>query len=105
MYRRSGADLPFGDPLPTHGTEMEGWFWRLSDAASGRVAIALCSANRHPDGDWSTAAIAVSSPSSRMARATRSAVTSVALPFLLPCDTVTVHVLSPAEVTVTLTGA
>lgn len=59
MYRRSGADLPFGDPLPTHGTEMEGWFWRLSDAASGRVAIALCSANRHPDGDWSTAAIAV----------------------------------------------
>ncbi|MGE2834816.1 tocopherol cyclase family protein [Mycobacterium sp. SMC-4] len=57
VYRRTGADVPFGDPLPTHGTEMEGWFWRLSDAASGRVVIALCSANRHPDGDWSTAAI------------------------------------------------
>ncbi|OBF26418.1 tocopherol cyclase family protein [Mycobacterium sp. ACS4331] len=59
MYRRTGADLPFGDPLPSHGTEMEGWFWRLSDPATGRVVIALCSANRHPDGDWSTAAIAL----------------------------------------------
>ena len=59
VYGRSGADLPFGDPLPTHGTEMEGWFWRLSDPASGRVVVALCSANRHPDGGWSTAAIAV----------------------------------------------
>lgn len=59
VYRRSGADLPFGDPLPTHGTEMEGWFWRFSDARSGRVVVALCSANRHPDGDWSTAAIAL----------------------------------------------
>jgi tocopherol cyclase len=58
LYRRSGADVPFGDPLPTHGTEMEGWFWRLSDPTSGRVVVALCSVNRHPDGDWSTAAIA-----------------------------------------------
>lgn len=38
---------------------MEGWFWRLSDPASGRVVVALCSANRHPRGDWSTAAIAL----------------------------------------------
>ncbi|OBK44456.1 tocopherol cyclase family protein [Mycobacterium kubicae] len=59
LYRRSGADLPFGDPLPSHGTEMEGWFWRLSDPANQRVVVALCSANRHPDGDWSTAAIAL----------------------------------------------
>lgn len=59
MYRRTGADLPFGDPLPSHGTEMEGWFWRLSDAATGRVVVALCSANRHSGGDWSTAAIAL----------------------------------------------
>lgn len=59
LYRRTGADVPFGDPLPSHGTEMEGWFWRLSDPADGRVVVALCSANRHPDGDWSTAAIAL----------------------------------------------
>lgn len=58
-YRRSGADVPFGDPLPSHGTEMEGWFWRISDAATGRVVVALCSANRDPTGDWSTAAIAL----------------------------------------------
>ena len=30
-YRRTGADVPFGDPLPSHGTEMEGWFWRVTD--------------------------------------------------------------------------
>ena len=59
LYRRTGADVPFGDPLPSHGTEMEGWFWRLSDPRDGRVVVALCSANRHPAGDWSTAAIAL----------------------------------------------
>ncbi|MHA7652684.1 tocopherol cyclase family protein [Mycobacterium sp. ML4] len=59
MYRRTGADVPFGDPVPSHGTEMEGWFWRLSDRDEGRVVVALCSANRHSDGDWSTAAIAL----------------------------------------------
>ena len=59
IYRRSGADVPFGDPLPSHGTEMEGWFWRLTDPAQGRVVVALCSENRHPEGNWSTAAIAL----------------------------------------------
>jgi hypothetical protein len=59
LYRRTGADLPFSDPLPSHGCEMEGWFWRVTDAASGRAAIALFSVNRHADGDWSTAAVAV----------------------------------------------
>ena len=58
-YRRTGADLPFSDPLGSHGTEMEGWFWRLTHAASGRVVVALFSVNRHPDGDWATAAIAL----------------------------------------------
>ncbi|MFZ0833777.1 MAG: tocopherol cyclase family protein [Mycobacterium sp.] len=58
-YRRSGADVPFGDPLPTHGTAMEGWFWRVTDAASGRVVVALCSVNRNPDGDWATVAVAL----------------------------------------------
>ena len=59
-YRRTGADLPFiGDPVPSHGTEMEGWFWRVTDAASGRVAVALCGVNRHPAGDWATVAVAL----------------------------------------------
>jgi hypothetical protein len=36
---------------------MEGWFWRLTDASSGRVVVALCSVNEHPDGDWATVAV------------------------------------------------
>ena len=58
-YRRTGADLPFGDPLPSHGSEMEGWFWRVTDAASGRVVVALCGVNRHAAGDWATVAVAL----------------------------------------------
>ena len=58
-YRRTGADVPFGDPVPSHGAEMEGWFWRVSDAASGRVVVALCGVNRHPAGDWATVAVAL----------------------------------------------
>jgi hypothetical protein len=59
LYRRTGADVPFGNPLASHDTEMEGWFWRISDEASGRALIALCSVNRHPNGDWSTTAVGV----------------------------------------------
>src|SRR5665647_3639502 len=58
VYRRTGADVPYGDPLPSHGTEMEGWFWRLTDPTSGRVVVALCGVNRHPAGDWATVAVA-----------------------------------------------
>ena len=58
-YRRTGADVPFGDPVPSHGTEMEDWFWRLTDAASGRVVVAQCRVNRHRDGDWATVAVAL----------------------------------------------
>ena len=58
-YRRTGADVPFGDPVPSHGTEMEGWFWRVTDPASGRVVVALCGVNRHPAGDWATVAVAL----------------------------------------------
>ena len=77
-YRRTGADLPFGNPLPTHGTEMEGWFWRLSDPATGRVAGARCAASTGiPAGDWSTAAIARApgAASSARRRSRRSAPT------------------------------
>ncbi len=58
-YRRTGADVPFGDPVPSHGCEMEGWFWRLTDSATGRVVVALCSVNRSRDGDWATVAVAL----------------------------------------------
>jgi tocopherol cyclase len=58
-YRRTGADLPGSDPRPTHSAEMEGWFWRFTDASSGRVVIALCGVNRHPDGPWATVAVSL----------------------------------------------
>src|SRR5947209_14985249 len=57
-YRRTGADLPGGDTRPTHGAQMEGWFWRFTDAARGQVVLALCGINQHPDGDWATVAVA-----------------------------------------------
>lgn len=57
-YRRSGATLPGADPRPSHGAEMEGWFWRVTDPDSGRVLVVLCGVNQHPDGDWATVAIA-----------------------------------------------
>ena len=47
-FRRTGADVPFGDPLPSHSTEMEGWFWRVTEPSTGRAIVALCSVNRHP---------------------------------------------------------
>ena len=57
-YRRSGADLPFGDPRRAHGVAMEGYYWRLSDPASRRCVIALCGVCRAPDGPWATVALA-----------------------------------------------
>ncbi|WP_110241141.1 tocopherol cyclase family protein [Nocardioides gilvus] len=57
-YRSSGADRPWGDPLPAHGVAMEGYFWRFTDPASGRVVIALNGVNRADDGTWSTLGLA-----------------------------------------------
>ena len=57
-YRASGADRPFGDPLPAHGVAMEGYFWRFTDPASGRVVIALDGVNRADGGTWSTLGLA-----------------------------------------------
>ena len=51
-YRRTGADLPGGDPRPTHHAEMEGWFWRCTDVRRDRVVVALCGINRQAAGDW-----------------------------------------------------
>ena len=58
IYRRTGANLPFGDPRPSHGAEMEGYFWRVTDVANERVLVVLCGVNRHPHGAWATVAIA-----------------------------------------------
>lgn len=57
-YRASGADRPFGDPLPAHGVAMEGYFWRFTDPGTGRVLIALNGVNRAEDGTWSTLGLA-----------------------------------------------
>jgi hypothetical protein len=57
-YRATGADLPFGSPLPAHGVAMEGYFWRLTDPGTGRVVIALNGVNRSSDGHWSTLGLA-----------------------------------------------
>lgn len=58
-YRATGADLPFADPRRAHGVAMEGYFWRLSDPASGRVIVALCGIHRGRAGTaWANVAIA-----------------------------------------------
>src|ERR1700744_287505 len=57
-YRALGADPPFGDPRRDHGAAMEGYFWRFSDRASGRVVIALCGLCRGGGAPWATVAIA-----------------------------------------------
>ena len=57
-YRRTGADLPFGDPARAHGVGMEGYYWRLTDAAAGRVVIVLCGVCAAPDGHWALVALA-----------------------------------------------
>lgn len=58
-YRASGADLPFGDPLPAHGVAMEGYFWRFTDPSTGRVVIALNGVNRDAAGHhWATLGVA-----------------------------------------------
>jgi len=58
-YRATGADLPFGDPLPAHGVAMEGYFWRFTEPVRGRVVIALIGVNRDAEGrPWSTLGLA-----------------------------------------------
>ena len=57
-YRRTGADLPFGDPRRDHGAAMEGYYWRLTDPAAGRVVMVLCGVCAAPDGRWAIVALA-----------------------------------------------
>lgn len=57
-YRRTGADPPFGDPRRAHGIELEGYYWRLTDAAAGRVVIAIGAVCVGPAGPWGLVALA-----------------------------------------------
>ncbi|MFD1815086.1 tocopherol cyclase family protein [Rhodococcus gannanensis] len=52
-YRRTGADLPLGDPRRAHDVAMEGYFWRFT-RPDGAVVVALCGVNRSPTGHWAT---------------------------------------------------
>lgn len=57
-YRRSGADLPFGDPARAHGSAMEGYYWRVVDGSAGAVIVVLCGVCQGPEGPWATVALA-----------------------------------------------
>jgi hypothetical protein len=58
-YRRTGADLPFGDPRGHHGTNFEGYFWRITHAASRTVIVVLAGVNRDASGStWGTLGLA-----------------------------------------------
>jgi hypothetical protein len=57
-YRRTGADPPFGDSRRAHGVRFEGYYWRFTDAAAGRVVIALCGSCRDAAGTWGLVALA-----------------------------------------------
>jgi Tocopherol cyclase len=57
-YRRSGADLPFGDPARSHGSALEGYYWRIVDPSAGSVIVLLCGVCQGPEGPWATVALA-----------------------------------------------
>jgi Tocopherol cyclase len=57
-YRRTGADPPFGDPARAHGVGMEGYYWRLTDHAAGRVVVAICGVAQAEDGPWAMVILA-----------------------------------------------
>jgi tocopherol cyclase len=58
VYRRTGADAPWGNSLAPHDVAMEGWFWRVTDTANARVAVVLCGRCRGPRGEWTLVGLA-----------------------------------------------
>ncbi|WP_228974699.1 tocopherol cyclase family protein [Streptomyces sp. DH12] len=57
-WRRTGADLPGGDPLLSHQAPMEGYLWRFTDPARGRVLLVACGVNHHRRHPWGTVVVA-----------------------------------------------
>src|SRR3954454_957750 len=58
-YRATGADLPWGDPRGYHGVGMEGYFWRVTQPATGAVVVVLAALNRDAaGGTWGLVALA-----------------------------------------------
>jgi tocopherol cyclase len=57
-YRQTGADPPYFDPRRDHAARFEGYYWRFSDHARGRVVIALCGLCRLPGHRWAVVALA-----------------------------------------------
>jgi hypothetical protein len=57
-YRATGADLPWGDPLPYHGVAMEGYYWRFTLPDRARSVLALNGVNRSAAGTWATLGLA-----------------------------------------------
>lgn len=60
LYRSTGADLPFGNPLTAHGVARERYLWRLTDPTQRRTLVALNGVNRGSAGAWATLALAAS---------------------------------------------
>ena len=58
-YRRTGADPPFGDPRGYHGVGMEGHFWRITQARTGAVVVAIVAISRDAVGrPWAMVSLA-----------------------------------------------
>jgi tocopherol cyclase len=58
-YRRTGADVPFGDPRGYHGVGMEGHFWRITQPSTGVVVVAIVAISRDAAGQpWAMASLA-----------------------------------------------
>ncbi|WP_394275932.1 tocopherol cyclase family protein [Luteococcus sp.] len=73
-WRATGAELPGGDLVAARGVSMDGWFWRISDPASGRVALALAGLNTPRQGEpWGIVGIAAD-PARSLTTATLSSV-------------------------------
>ena len=59
LYRATGADLPLADPAAAHGVPFEGYYWRIADARSNAVIVALSAVCRDRGGDtWGLSTLA-----------------------------------------------
>src|SRR5690242_18239493 len=67
LYRATGADAPFGDPLTAHDVPREGYLWRFTDPTAERVVVASNTVNRGPSGHWATLGLLASNGAQRTA--------------------------------------